>query len=31
MMEALPDYDDIVFDADLYNEKMRSVNQEIGQ
>lgn len=30
MMEALPDYDDIVFDADLYKEKMRSVNQEIA-
>jgi uncharacterized protein (DUF2164 family) len=30
MMEALPDYDDIVFDEDLYKEKMRSVNQEIA-
>jgi hypothetical protein len=30
MMEALPDYDDIVFDEDFYKEKMRSVNQEIA-
>lgn len=29
MMEALPDYDDIVLD-ELYEEKMRSLNQEIA-
>lgn len=31
MKEALPDYDDIVFDEDLYEERMRSVNQEIAE
>jgi hypothetical protein len=29
MMEALPDYDDIVLDEDFYKEKMRSLSQEI--
>lgn len=30
MMEALPDYDDIVFDEDLYEEKTRTLNKEIA-
>ena len=28
LMEELPDYDDIIFDEDLYQEKMRSLNKE---
>jgi len=30
MMDDLPDYDEIVFDEELYKEKVRSLNQEIA-